>query len=265
MIGYFLKKRRNTAKKIIDCVVAVLVLYFLKQKRLAKKDVFHLTFEKLDSSKLLNKVVKYCEHRHQLSYREYFLLVLVKRMAKVGHPYVPEILHNYHPDLIDAIKNNATFIVVTVHNGFAFTTKFMSSHQRQVATIVADQDYVKNKVFKRTGIHAEITLIDRDQYCLLKLLKALNQNKIVCCDIDFPKNKSDKFTFISPTLFVLASQQHIPMYFARYEISELGALSVVFTGPNEICSPEKSANAFINFINENRLQRRELMLGSFPI
>jgi hypothetical protein len=263
MIGYFLKKRRNTAKKIIDCAVAVLVLYFLKLKKLAKKDVFHLTFEKLDSSKLLNNVVKYCEHRHQLSHREYFLLVLVKYMAKIGQAYVPEISHNNNADLMAAIKQDLPFIAVTVHNGFAFTSKFMSNHNRQVATIVADKNYVKNKVFKRTGITADINLIDRDKYCLVKLLKAINQKVIVCCDIDFPKDKRDKFKFISPTLFFLAHKHHIPIYFARYEISACGELNVVFNGPHTNESPLQKTSEFINYINENRPQKRLLSVDSF--
>ncbi len=263
MFDFFKKKRRNLAKKIIDYAAAIFVYYFLKLKKLPKKDVFHLAFEKLDSSKLLNNVVKYCEHRHQLSHREYFLLVLVKRMAKVGQAYIPEASHNNNADLIAAIKQDLPFIAVTVHNGFAFTGKFMSNRNREVVTIVADPSYVKNKVFKRTGITADITLIDRDQYCLVKLVTALKQNKIVCCDIDFPKSKCEKFKNISPVLFDLAQKYSIPLYFAKYEISESGYISVIFDGPQSVTSAILNAKEFISFINENRPQKRELIIDKF--
>lgn len=259
-----LKKRvRSLAKKIVSYTIRWQLTVYLKIQRINNASAFHKVFYKLDNNKLINYFLPLCEHRHQLSNREYLLLEIVKRMTKIGCNYVPEPLFYGHANVIEKIKNQPSLVIATAHNGFAFTTKFVSSLKRTVATIAADSDYVKDVVFKRTGISSEVTIIKRDKFCLARLMEAVKNNNIICCDIDYQKSTHEKFIYVGPALFIFADRNNLPIYFAKYEISGTGDLQILFKEPDSEISSEEKLVDFIDFINSTRIIKKQLFPSKF--
>ncbi|MDP2154329.1 MAG: hypothetical protein Q8J66_11825, partial [Methylotenera sp.] len=155
-------------------------------------------------------------------------------------------------------------LIATVHNGFSFTSKFVNSLNRNVATIVADPDYVKNVTFKRTGISSNITVIKRDKFCLAKLLESVRNHYVICCDIDFQKALMKKLsTSAQPYSFFPKKKNNLPIYFAKYEISCVGDLQISFQESASDVEPIDALTHFISFINSTREVKRELLPSKF--
>lgn len=260
----FLKRKlRGIAKKFITYAIKLRLALYLKIKKIDKFSAFQTVFFELDNSKLVNYFLPLCEHRHQLSNREYLLLEIVKRMNKMGYSYSPEAGFYGDNSIIEKIKDQSSLVIVTVHNGFAFTTKFINSLHRKVATIAADSEYVKNVVFKRTGISFEVKIIKRDKFCLAKLIDAVKSSNVICCDIDFQKSTREKFIYISPALFVFADKNNLPVYYAKYEISNLGEIEILFKEAIYQKTSEEKLIDFIDFVNSTRVTKRQLLPSKF--
>lgn len=256
-------KRRGVAKRFVSYSIRWQLCLCLKIKKTDNQSAFHTVFSALDNNKLVNYLLPLCEHRHQLSNREYLLLEIVKRMKKMGHHYVPEPSFEGNTDILQTIQTHPSLVITTVHNGFAFTSKFVSSLNRSVATIAADSEYVEKVVFKRTGISSAIKVIPRDKFCLVKLLDAVKNKNVICCDIDFQKSTHEKFEYVSPSLFIFADRNNLPVYFAKYEISSNGNLKILFKEPIPDTSPEDKLSDFIDFINATRTFKRQLFPSKF--
>jgi hypothetical protein len=257
------RKIRRLAKKLVLYAIRLQLFFVLKLEKSDTVSGFHKIFSKLNNSKIINYLLLICEHRHQLSNEEYLLLEIVKRMNKMGYFYTPEPVFYGDASIIEKVKNCQSLVITTIHNGFAFTIKFVNSLNRKVATIAADSDYVKDKVFNRTGINSKVKVIFRDKFCLANLTGAVRDKHIICCDIDYQKSKREKFLYISPALFIFAKKSNLPVLFARYEISNTGKLEIKLKESNNQKEAEEITIDFIDFVNSSRASKRQLTLSKF--
>ena len=260
----FLKRKfRRFVKRFVSYAIRLKLVFYLKIKKIDNVIAFHTVFSELDNSKVVNYFLPKFEHRYQLSNREYLLLEIIKRMNKMGHIYTPVPIFYGDSSLIEKIKSQSSLIVTSIHNGFAFTTKFINSLDRKVATIAAHSIYVKDVVFKRTGISSEVKVIERDKFCLVKLIDAVKSCNVICCDIDFQKSTREKFIYVSPGLFIFAHKKNLPLYFARYEISSSGGIEILFKESDCSKTSEEKLIDFIDFVNSSRVIKRTLLPSKY--
>ena len=80
----FLKRKfRRFVKRFVSYAIRLKLVFYLKIKKIDNVIAFHTVFSELDNSKVVNYFLPKCEHRHQLSNREYLLLEIIKRMNRI--------------------------------------------------------------------------------------------------------------------------------------------------------------------------------------
>ncbi len=229
----------------------------------SNKEIFHKTWISIDKNKFLNQLISYCDDDFQLNNREYILRLLIKRMTKNGLLYIPEISYTDTRQIDLSITGKTSFIVVSVHNGFAFTCRFIMDKKRWVATIAADPSRVRRTTFKRSGVTSEVTIIERNKYCLARLLDVVKKGDVICCNIDFRKGNERIIKYVSPAMFLFANKNQLPVFFAKYEISDVGSVVLSFQGPFTSVDPINCASQFIEFVNSSRVRSRALSVEIF--
>jgi hypothetical protein len=134
-----------------------------------------------------------------------------------------------------------------------------------VVTIAANPEQVRRTTFKRSGVTAEIRMIERNMYCMANLHEAVKEGMVVCCDIDFQTGNVATLQYVSPVLFKFAKNNHLRIIFAKYEITDAGRVRVLFHEPDHTQEPDEMAGQFIKYVNSSRTRKRMLTVEKFNI
>lgn len=266
IIRWLSGRRRSLSRKLIDYFIRGHLFYYSRLLRLeSNKEIFQKAWVAIDGNRFINALVAHCQHPFQLSNREYNLLVLMKRMHKAGIFYIPELLFPEDERIKALIESEASFLVASAHNGFAFTSRVISEAGRKVVTIAANPEQVRRTTLKRSGVTAEIRMIERNMYCMARLQQAVKESMVVCCDIDFQTGTVATHQYVSPVLFKFAKNSQLRIIFAKYEITDAGMVQVLFHEPDNDQAPDEMADQFIKYINSSRTRKRMLAVEKFNL
>ena len=180
--------------------------------------IFDKCWEFLLKDNISKYLFTYFNNPLQLNYKEFVLLFLLKKLKQTGINYSPKIniTEQKSSSCFKELKGAA--LILSVHNGFAFTARIISDLGLNVTTISSDPFI--SATFNRSGILNPINIIKNDIYCLAQLSKSIFNGDIVCCNIDYA-GPDGVYNYISPVLFEFADRFKIPLYFARFGLPTL--------------------------------------------
>jgi len=258
-----LKRESHLFRKIFTFISSSAVTIYLHHVKKNTGDsgyIFQKCWQHLLKDKFLAFLFPLVENPFQLNYREMLLLQLVKKMQQAGIPYFPKIIPVELELLDKLVQSTESALVLTVHNGLALTTRVISDSGRSVTTISSDPHITST--FIRSGIKYPINVIKNDRYCLAFLRKAISNADVICCDVDF-YDSDGRYVYVSSALFEYAARFNIQLYFARYEVSEDGCISLFLQEPIKSDKADSNVECFIRFINSSPGYARELSSNDF--
>lgn len=185
----------------------------------------------LCANPLLKLVAPHTRHPFNLSGHDYVMFHCVKMLGKENIHVSPDFYWKNPQALQQVINHPQSALIVTLHNGFAFTMKEILKAGRQVVTIVKNKELAQKNVFSHSALDVTPTLVTRDKYCLAHLRKAVSTHHILCCAVDFKNPATGRFNLISPALFEFSSQLDLPLYYSRVAITPEGKAACELIGP----------------------------------
>lgn len=149
-----------------------------------------------------------------------------------------------------AVHGKHSFLVVQVHDGHYFLSKFLGGSSRQIARLASNSArYLEQCVWRGVDVSNMIVLED-DMLSLQRLRKLVKQNVIASCAIDYA-SAAGKRIYLNPSALDFASRINLPVYFAKTHISDRGAPELIASGPYVDASGAHLASLFIEFFNSN--------------
>lgn len=226
--------------------------------------VFDRAWQRLYPNRLVRALLACSRNKYALDERAHLYLLLLDQMHARGLAHRPRLSIAQPQAITEACAHYPSFVVVSAHNGLAFSTRSLLELGREVAVIVKNPASRKlGRTFGKSGVRQPVHLIANDKYCLFAMRDAVLAGKVVSCDIDFKSARHGSYDAVSPALFAFANKMELPVFFARNEIAEDGRATVLFDGPHRNMAPEQCAARFIRFLAPSHLPGRELVLRSY--
>ncbi|TCJ19788.1 hypothetical protein EZJ19_01080 [Parasulfuritortus cantonensis] len=193
-----------------------------------------------------------CLDKLNLRGGDFAYLVLVRELIGRGVAVSPEYRWR-DAAAVDAVaRAGGPAIVVSVHSGFAFNVRTFSDLGRKVTMIAANPEGVVDHAFRNAAVNArDVTIVKRDQFCLVRLRRALVAGDVICSAVDYRSEQAGQYDLVSPSLFDFSAAFGVPLYCTYTSVDPDGVTEGVIEGPLEGDSAER-LEQFMAFLKEHR-------------
>lgn len=195
---------------------------------------------------------------------DYAYAEIVDRIHAHCGRYIALPVHWDDPALLERIAQTpGASIIVSRHFGFAYTLRSLARADRGFAA-VAGFPHLMELHYRRSGIETmpNVELIPTDNKCLVRLLGAARNGKIITCQPDAIDPATGALDFINLYFFEFARRLRVPMYFAKQAMTASGTLQGVIAGPIESRDARDAAHRFIEFSRPEMSFRIHSMHGA---
>jgi hypothetical protein len=253
MLKWAHSKIRKKCRKIIHSYIKALIYYkFYILKCKSNQKIYYYVWNKLIHSKICLFLFSFVDNNpYQQNYLDYLPYRIASTFSEIdlGISFVPKFLKVPDKEINDILSSNQGAIIISIHDGFSYSTKLISDRCKRISILANHPDKVRKNQFKKTGvIESRVNIIKADKYCLINISKALHQSHIICAHIDF-NGKKNQSTSLSPALINFALQKKIPLYFSNYKVMNNGSVNIFIEKSDLSCHTKKILVDFTHFIN----------------
>ena len=228
--------------------------------KLDETDFFNLIWTQTKNSLIVRFLISRSKNSFFLDVESHLYLILIKRLNKRSLNISHTLFCDEHTsNVIKEIAEEKTLnIVITIHTGFAFTTKLISDQNRNVVVVNKDQNI--EKVFLFSGIIKRIGLLSASKNTLLDIMDLINDPVTIICCIDEHIVNHLEYNILNINLIKLSQRYDIPLYFYRNTIDTNANVSCSFVKANCNKNVVNITDEFIKFINQGRAIKREFSI-----
>jgi len=265
MLDWTIKKLRKTLRQFIVLSINCIILYHLYIVRdRSGKRIFLIVWDKIKKNNFYRQSFDFIYNPSRLDYLDFFYHRVLILFQKHHIHFVPKIIIQSNQKINNLINLEESNIIVSVHDGFAFSTRLISEQTKFISAIALSAQKTQSEAFKMTGVREGVNVIEADRYCLVNSLYYLNRKHTLCSHVDFRFN-SKEYGYISPTLFQLSIDNKIPLYFSHYRVDDEGVVNAYFKKSPNLRIAKTMINEFIDFINETSGYTRQFKISRYAM
>ena len=265
MIDWTIKKLKRNLRQFIVLSIKCIILYHMYIGRdKSGKRIFFIVWEIIKKNNFYKQSFDFIDNPSRLDYLDFFYHRILILFQKHHINFVPKIIIQSNQKINNLINLEESNIIVSVHDGFAFSTRLISEQTKFISAIALLAQKTKSEAFKMTGVREGVNVIEADRYCLVNSLYYLNRKHTLCSHVDFRFN-SKEYGYISPTLFQLSIDNKIPLYFSNYRVDDEGVVNAYFKKSPNSRVAKTMINEFIDFINETSGYTRQFKISRYAM